>query len=139
MSPTANLLAFTGKKSIGWDVAVYNTHSQKVTFLNEGGNSCRPRFSKDGKQIAYVSSEADGKGDIWIMSSNGSNKVRLTERDNTYDYFPSWSPDGRYIVFDSSTQHSHEGDWQLWVVEVRTRKTWLLFDSTGNDIFPDWN
>ncbi|MBN1274032.1 MAG: PD40 domain-containing protein [Candidatus Aminicenantes bacterium] len=139
VSPTGTLLAFTGKRSIGWDVAVYNTHSKKVTFLNEGGDSCRPRFSKDGKHIAYVSSAADGKGDIWIMSPDGSNKVRLTERDKTYDYFPSWSPDGLYIVFCSSAQHSHEGDWQLWVVEVSTRKAWFLFDSPGNDVFPDWN
>lgn len=139
VSPQGDLLAFTGKRAVGWDVAVFNTHSREVTFLNQGGDSCRPRFSPDGKHIAYVSSRADGKGDIWVMAPDGSGKIRLTERDDTYDYFPSWSPEGRYIVFSSSTQHSHSGDWQIWVIEVSSRKTWLLFDSPGNDVFPDWS
>ena len=138
ISPWQPLITFTGKRLRGWDVAVYNMKTYKLTFLEEKGESCRARFSKDGKRLVYVSSSADGKGDIWIMDPDGNHKKRLTDRDETYDYFPSWSPDGRYIVFNSSKQHDHEGDWQLWVVEVKTGNCTLLYDSPGNDIFPDW-
>ncbi len=138
VSPSHQLITFTGKRLMGWDVAIYSSITNTVQFLEERGKSCRARFSRDGKKLAYVSSSADGKGDIWLMNPDGTNKTRLTERDETYDYFPSWSPDGHYIAFNSSTQHDHNGDWQLYIIEIETKKTILIFDSPGNDVFPDW-
>lgn len=138
VSPTGTLITFTGKRTFGWDVAVFDRSRNQVTFLAERGKSCRGRFSPDGKKLAFVSSEADGKGDIWLMNPDGSEKTRLTLRDETYDYFPSWSPDGRFLVFNSSKQHDHDGDWQLYIFDLETRSASLLFDSPGSDIFPDW-
>ncbi len=138
VSPSLRHITFTGKRMMGWDVAIYDTQTKTIQFLLDGGDSCRARFSNDGKKLAYVSSRADDMGDIWLMNPNGTDKIRLTERDDTYDYFPTWSPDGRYIAFNSSTQHDHNGDWQLYIIEVETKKTMLVFDSPGNDVFPDW-
>lgn len=138
VSPGGDLLTFTGKRTIGWDSAMYDIQKREVKFLDEGGKSCRARFSTDGKKLAYVSSKADGKGDIWIMNPDGTGKTRLTIRDETYDYFPSWSPEDRFVVFNSSHQHDHNGDWGLYIIDVQTRQVRLLFDSPGNDVFPDW-
>jgi len=138
LSPDSTLVTFSGKRMMGWDVAVYDLSHNQVHFLDEGGKSCRARFSPKGDKLAYVSSRADGKGDIWMMNPDGSDKARLTRRDETYDYFPSWSPDGRFIVFNSSKQHAHDGDWALYVFEVQTGRSSLLFDSGGSDVFPDW-
>ena len=139
VSPSGSQIVFTGKRLRGWDVAVFNRHTNKVQFLDKGGKSCRARFSKSGKKLAYVSSSADGKGDIWLMNPDGTQKTRLTLRNDTYDYFPSWSPDERYIVFNSSRQHDHDGDWALYLIEVKSKKVILLFDSPGNDVFADWH
>jgi len=139
VSPQANLIAFTGKRPLGWDVAVYHVGLKTVEFLDQRGKSCRARFSPNGKHLAYVSSQSDGKGDIWLMLPDGGQKRKLTDRSETYDYFPAWSADGRHIVFSSSNQHNHEGDWALHVVEVQTGKVKILFDGPGNDIFPDWH
>ena len=139
VSPTGEIITFTGKPGLGgWDVAVFDLDSKEVKYLDEGGKSCRARFSPDGKKLAYVSSKADGKGDIWIMEIDGSSKKRVTFRDDTYDYFPVWSPDGRFIAFNSSQQHDLKGDWKLFIIELETSKILPLFDSPGNDIFPDW-
>lgn len=138
VSPRGDLVVFTGKRPIGWDVAVFNLASKKVDFLEQGGNSCRARFSADGKFLAYVSSATDGRGDIWLMLPDGKEKRRLTDRPDTYDYFPAWSPDGRHIVFSSSDQHSHEGDWALYIVDVRSGDVELIYDGPGSDVFPDW-
>ena len=139
-SPLAQLLTFTGHRFIGWDVFLYDIQAKKYRALAEGGKSCRARFSRDGQKLAYVSSQADGKGDIWTMNPDGTDKRRLTERDTTYDYFPSWSPDGEHIVFCSSTQHSpKQGRWSLYLLKVGTRRVMPLFSSSARDLFPDWH
>lgn len=137
-SPAAPLMAFTGKRTIGWDVFIYDLEKKEYRGLTEGGKACRANFSRDG-QIAYVSSTADGKGDIWLMEPDGSEKTRITERDDTYDYFPSWSPDGKNVVFSSSPQnHRLRGNWALYLVRVKTKSIVSLFDSPGKDLHPDW-
>jgi len=139
-SPAAPLMAFTGHRLFGWDVFIYDIPGKKYGALTEGGKSCRARFSKDGRRLAYVSSRADGKGDIWSMNPDGSDNIRLTERNETYDYFPSWAPDGEHIVFCSSTQNSpKQGRWSLFLLKVGTRRVMPLFSSSARDLFPDWH
>lgn len=140
LSPAAALLAFTGKRLLGWDVFVHDLESGRSTALTDGGKSCRPHFSKDGQKIAFVSSKADGKGDVWTMNPDGSEKSRLTERDETSDYFPAWSPDDKYIVFCSSVEHSpKKGRWSLFLVNVESKKVIPLFSGFERSLFPDWH
>ena len=139
-SPVAPLIAFTGKKLMGWDVFLFDWERRSYRDLVQGGSSCRPRFSPDGETIVYVSGKADGKGDIWTMARDGSGQQRVTERDETYDYFPSWSPDKKLIVFCSNPKsgYADQGEWALFVVDVRNKTVAPLFDSPGRDVFPDW-
>lgn len=140
LSPTAPLLAFTGKRRRGWDAALFNLKTRESRFLTEGGQSCRPHFSHDGGKLAYVSAEADGKADIWLMNPDGTNKQRLTKLDKTYEYFPAWSPDNKFIVFSSVDHYGDDlsGQWALYVVEVQTGRVSLLLDTPGADLFPHW-
>jgi len=138
-APNAPLMAFTGKKMMGWDVFITNMQEEETKDLTSGGKACRPHFSGNGTRIAYVSAEADGKGDIWLMNPDGGAKTRLTERNETSDYFPAWAPNDEYIVFSSSLEHRIDrGNWSLYLVKVRTKEIFPLFDSPGRDIFPDW-
>jgi len=139
VSPTAPVVTFTAKRLLGWDVAVYDMNNNTMKYLDEGGKSCRARFSKEGKKLVYVSTKDDKKGEIWTMLPDGSQKTGLTDRRETYDYFPCWSPDERYIAFNSSHQGDHNGDWKLHIIDLKSRKVLLLFDSPGSDVFPDWH
>ncbi len=140
-SPRAPLIAFTGRRLMGWDVFLFDMEKRMTRELVQGGKSCRPRFSPDGQSLVYVSSVADGKGDIWVMAWDGSGQRRLTERNETYDYFPSWSPDGRQVVFCSNPRsgYADQGEWAILVVDVNTGEARPLFNSTGRDVFPDWS
>jgi Tol biopolymer transport system component len=143
VSPLTRDIAFTGRRQHllgGWDVFLSEAVTGSVRVLTRGGDACRPRFSPDGRKIAYVSGAADGKGDIWVMNSDGDGKTRITERSETYDYFPSWSPDGTRIVFCSNARdkYADRGDWGLYIVDVRDHSVARLLDTPGRDVFPDW-
>jgi Tol biopolymer transport system component len=57
----------------------------------------QPAWSPNGGSIAFVS-KREGYAHIYVMKADGSDIRRLTSG-NTDDSRPSWSPDGRRIVF----------------------------------------
>jgi TolB protein len=59
-----------------------------------------PRFSPDGKYVAWVSTR-DGNQEIYRVGSNGKGVRRLTS-EIALDNGPSWSPDGKHIAFASA-------------------------------------
>jgi dipeptidyl aminopeptidase/acylaminoacyl peptidase len=58
-------------------------------------SSTAPRWSPDGKKIAYVHG-----GQIWTMDSDGDDKDQLTKI-STGAAAPVWSPNGNWIAFTS--------------------------------------
>ena len=61
-------------------------------------------------QIAFIS-DRDGNYEIYVMDNDGNNQRRLTNNPN-FDISPSWSPDGKRIVFMSDRDgHVHVNGW----------------------------
>ena len=56
-----------------------------------------PAWSPDGTEIAFVSGR-DGVGHVFAMKPDGSATRRVTDTEKD-DAHPSWSPDGKWIVF----------------------------------------
>jgi TolB protein len=135
-SPDGSKIAFTSKKLMGWQVHAMNADGSDEKQLTKESGSCRPHWSPDSKKIAYVSNHGDGKGDIWLMDPNGSNKTRVTT-DPNYDYHPSWSPDGTKIVY-ANTPDKKRGNWELYIINVDGTNPVRLTNSEGIDNHPDW-
>ena len=67
-----------------------------IKQLTSGDSSASgPRWSPDGKKIAYVTG-----GQIWVMDADGDDKEQVTKIP-TGASGPVWSPDGRWIAFAS--------------------------------------
>jgi dipeptidyl aminopeptidase/acylaminoacyl peptidase len=64
-------------------------------LTNGQGSSSAPRWSPDGKQIAFVTGSQ-----IWTMNSDGDNKEQITKI-STGAAAPVWSADGKWIAFTS--------------------------------------
>ncbi|TKJ28580.1 peptidase S9 [bacterium (candidate division B38) B3_B38] len=75
----------------------------------------QPRFSPDGKWIAYVVTVTDKEknsrnSDIWMIPGQGGTPIRLTTHEKG-DSSPRWSPDGKYLAFISSREEKS----QVWL------------------------
>lgn len=57
-----------------------------------------PRFSPDGRWIAYVSWSDNGGGHLWKVPADGGRPQRLSQVSAFY-HNPVWSPDGQRIAF----------------------------------------
>ncbi|WP_108812525.1 amidohydrolase family protein [Sphingorhabdus sp. Alg231-15] len=78
----------------------------------------QPRFSPDGKRIAFTSDRGGGDN-IWIMNRNGSDKRQVTKEKFRLLNQPSWSPDGRYIIAKKHfTTGRSLGTGEVWVYHV---------------------
>jgi len=67
-------------------------------------SSSAPRWSPDGKKIAY----ANG-GQIWVMDHDGDHKEQVTKI-STGAAGPVWSPDGKWIAFTSDVYAACNGN-----------------------------
>lgn len=66
-----------------------------------------PRVSPDGKWVAYtlgtVDVEKDKRDtDLWMVSWDGTEQIRLTSTTDSNETMPRWSPDNRYLAFLTS-------------------------------------
>lgn len=67
--------------------------------LVQRGSYMPPAWSPDGEQLALALA-TDYDMDIFLYAKDGSGRVNITAH-GSYDFFPSWSPDGAYIAFVS--------------------------------------
>jgi dipeptidyl aminopeptidase/acylaminoacyl peptidase len=75
-----------------------------------------PQISPDGRRVAYVvtdvvKAENRTNADIWVVSAEGGEPRQLTSSPK-HDRHPRWSPDGKWIAFESA----RDGDFQIWLL-----------------------
>jgi Tol biopolymer transport system component len=83
-------------------------------------------WTGDGKLI--YSTNASGTHDVWTMNPDGANQQQLTVHAGT-NLWPSFSPDGRYIVFSSD----RAGVLHIWRANRDGSDPRQLTDGNGED------
>jgi dipeptidyl aminopeptidase/acylaminoacyl peptidase len=63
----------------------------------EGVSSSHPRWSPDGKYLAFLSARNEGKTQIWLLNRSGGEAQRITDTPQDVDDFV-WSPDSTRLV-----------------------------------------
>ena len=87
-----------------------------------------PSISPDGSEITFSYG-----GDIWTVPSEGGRAHRLTVHP-AYEYYPRWSPDGRWIAF-SANRH---GDDDIYIIPAAGGKSARLTFQEMDDRVCDW-
>lgn len=83
------------------------SNAKQLTFTGMGTFNAWPRWSPNGKEIAFHSS-ADGNFEIYTINRDGTGLTRVTDYSGL-DQFPEWSPSGKQLVI--------RRDRELFVIE----------------------
>ena len=75
----------------------HSDNSEPTQFTHYEKSSTHPRFSPDGKFLAFLSSRSE-KQQIWVMRTNGGEAWQFTFEKQGAGSF-KWSPDGNKIAF----------------------------------------
>ena len=104
-SPDGNFIAYEyGGNPYGTDTAgifIFDPRDSTSRYLIHGMN---PDWSPDGEWIVF--GEHAG---IWKIKVNGDSLTQLTFNGNTF--FPDWSPNGKNIAYDCTTDPPGYGIW----------------------------
>jgi Tol biopolymer transport system component len=87
------------------------------------------------ERIAFVLDQ-DGNTNIYVMKTDGSHLVRLTDNPGGEYYSdPTWSPDGKEIAFVSFRDDNYE----IYVMKANGKQLTRLTNNPGWDINPSWS
>ncbi len=100
-----------------------------------------PRYSPDGKTVAYVRQSTDG-WTVWRMDADGTHQRQLA---GPYSFaeFPSWTRDGREVYFsaiekDEGTGQAY-GNAHIYSVDVATLQVRVRIATKGPDVCPHFS
>jgi TolB protein len=123
-----------------WTMLADSRRQEQLT--SSPGFDGDPAVSPDGSQLAFTSARA-GNRELYTMRLDGSELRRLTFTGGAVsnpdvegvDENPSWSPDGRSIVFDSS----RDGDFEIYVMRADGSGERRLTDHPALDARSVWS
>ena len=143
-------IAFETKRGDYGDYEVYvmTTEGSRLTNISRSwADDLAPVWSPDGRHIAFVSLR-DSLAGKWNLGSSaiyiadfdpdtgvgGNEVVRLTEMEGNNGW-PTWSPNGRRVAFESE----RSGNWDIWVINVDGTGLVNLTNSPEDERYPAWS
>ncbi|MEO6190954.1 MAG: hypothetical protein ABIO44_11915 [Saprospiraceae bacterium] len=123
-SPAGETIVYQKFENGHWSNWIMNSNgTNKIKVTSGTADATDASFSPDGKYIVYSSNQGGEKiANIYIISVSGGVSKRVTNYEG-YDGAPSWSADGKKIIFESSSN------------ELDKPSLWAPYDSRGTSIW----
>lgn len=137
LSPDGKRIVFTSLKDGDLDIYTMNVDGSDVRRLtNTVGYDGGPWWSPDGTKIVYRAwhpADSAGRADykrlldqrmvrpsrmeLFVMNADGSENRQITTLGGA-NFGPSWTPDGRRIIFSSNHKNPRSRNFDLFVVNL---------------------
>ena len=138
-SPDGKFITFNSDRSGYQQIYVMKSDGSKVKRISFGnGLYGTPVWSPRGDLIAFTKLHK-GKFYIGVMRTDGTGERLLTE--NYYQEAPSWSPNGRVLIFYRETKSDSEGKGfsaKLWSIDL-TGYNERLVETESDASDPSWS
>jgi TolB protein len=140
LSPDGSRIVFTSDRGGDLDIWTMNADGSRPKQLTHTlGYDGGPWWSPDGRQICFrayhpeTSEEvADYKAllkqhlirpttlDLYVMDADGSHVRRITndKKENIASFAPSWTPDGKALVFASNRQDPQRRKFEVYKINL---------------------
>ncbi|MFZ3013266.1 MAG: Tol-Pal system beta propeller repeat protein TolB [Nitrospira sp.] len=134
-APSGRELVFTSDRSGGPQIFLMSADGSNVRRLTfEGDYNAAPVWSPRGNLIAYVCRTPKKEYKLCVITPDGQKRLQLTTGLGVDDS-PSWSPDGRHLVFSSTV----EGKSQIYMIDADGKDLErITFTGTHNSA-PSWS
>ena len=135
-----------------WIFDLENKESRQITF--GGAVNGEPRFSPDGRRLAFVSTSYNKRFHIFVGDFKGGELTRVQRltgesRSSLHRFYysefdheisPSWSPDGRELIFVSNRGHIYGtgGFWRM-NAEPGAEQREIHYEETAWKARPDFS
>jgi TolB protein len=143
VSPTWNpktnaQIAFVSGRTGEPQIYIMDQDGANVQRITDGGYAVSPSWSPNGELLVFAWNRKYGPGDpghqdIHVLDLASKNYLQVTHESGSNDY-PSWSPDGRHIVFEREIG----GRTQIWTMLADGTQQQQL-TTTGSNFMPNWS
>lgn len=133
-SPDMSEVVFQSTRVTGvfniWKISLGNRGLVQLT--NNPYGSVTPKWSPDGKSIAYAALDVNKNEYVWTIGASGENPTQLGPGTE-----PDWSPDGKRIVFSKKTKSNN---YDIWIMNADgTNQEQLTTSEEKQETSPVWS
>ncbi|MFB3917378.1 MAG: alpha/beta fold hydrolase [Terriglobales bacterium] len=124
-SPDGKQIAFisniSGRNNL-WLVPSAGGWPVQLTISDQ--RQTRPAWSSNGRWISYMSDkDGDEQWDIFMVSPQTGEVVNLTNTPEVAEEDPTWSPDGRYLAWQTKPKTSSTFEIEVFDTLLRKRRS----------------
>lgn len=124
-----------GKIKSNYRLVVADADGQNVRIMVDSTQPIMsPAWSPDGRQIAYVSFEAN-RSEIYVQDLRSGLRKRVSARPGV-NGAPAWSPDGQRLAVSLSRQ---DGNLDIYTLDLNTQVLTRLTSGPAIDTEPAWS